>query len=486
MSTPSVESGTANLRQSHWIHWQLLWPALDPQATKSNSDTPPSGACKVALEGSHDEIVANEDVREFYLASARVSPAARSRSSRPTSAASSGFEAASSESCMPIDRDAFDEFLGTIQRFVRERLIPNEARVAEDDAIPDDIVEDMKSLGLFGLAVPEDYGGLDLSMEEEVLVILEIARASPAFRSYFATNVGIGSQAIVMDGTDEQKRRYLPRLASGEIIGSFALTEPNSGSDAASLQTTAWREGEFYVLNGTKRFITNAPEAGVFTVMARTDLNKKGADAISAFVIDRDTPGLTVGKAGRKMGQRGAQHCRRHFRELPCAEACGDRRHRGPRLQDCHEGPRQGPAEYCGSVHRCRRAHPVGRPRLRARAQAVRQAHCRVPACPGHARRLPDRNSRSPRSMILEAARKRDRGGDVTMEASCCKLYASEMGGRVADRAVQIHGGAGYMAEYAVERFYRDVRLFRIYEGTSQIQQIVIARNMIRKARAEA
>jgi len=207
---------------------------------------------------------------------------------------------------MPIDKDSFDEFLGTIRRFVRERLIPNEARVAEDDAIPDDIVADMKSLGLFGLAIPEDYGGLGLSMEEEVLVIFEIARASPAFRSYFATNVGIGSQAIVMDGTEEQKRRYLPRLASGEIIGSFALTEPNSGSDAASLQTTARRDGDFYVLNGTKRFITNAPEAGVFTVMARTDPDKKGADGISAFVVDRDTAGLTVGKPDRKMGQRGA------------------------------------------------------------------------------------------------------------------------------------------------------------------------------------
>ena len=386
---------------------------------------------------------------------------------------------------MPIDKDAFDEFLGTIQRFVRERLIPTEARVAEDDAIPDDIVADMKSLGLFGLAIPEDYGGLDLSMEEEVLVILEIARASPAFRSYFATNVGIGSQAIVMDGTDDQKRRYLPRLASGEIIGSFALTEPDSGSDAASLQTTARRESEFYVLNGTKRFITNAPEAGVFTVMARTDLDKEGADAISAFVVDRDTPGLTVGKPDRKMGQRGAhtadgifENCR-----VPKDAVIGGIEGQGFRIamKVLDKGRLNIAAACTGAAERILSdalayaldRKQFGKPIAEFQLVQAMLADCQTEIL-------------AARSMILEAARKRDRGGDVTMEASCCKLFASEMVGRVADRAVQINGGAGYMAQYAVERFYRDVRLFRIYEGTSQIQQLVIARNMIRKARAEA
>jgi hypothetical protein len=202
------------------------------------------------------------------------------------------------------DRETLDLLLASIRRFVRERLVPNESRVAEEDAIPADIVAGMRELGLFGLSLPEAYGGLGLTMEEEVLVAFELARTSPAFRTLIGTNNGIGGQGIVIDGTDAQKSRWLPKLASGEIIGSFALTEPGSGSDAASLATTAVRDGDHYVLNGTKRFITNAPEAGIFTVMARTDPHAKGAGAISAFVVERGTPGLSIGKHDRKMGNR--------------------------------------------------------------------------------------------------------------------------------------------------------------------------------------
>jgi Acyl-CoA dehydrogenases len=384
---------------------------------------------------------------------------------------------------MPIDKDAFNEFLETIRRFVRERLIPNEEKVAADDAIPEDIIADMKSLGLFGLSIPEQYGGLGLSMEEEVQVIYEVAKASPAFRSYFATNVGIGSQGIVIDGTEEQKQRYLPRLASGEIIGSFALTEPNAGSDAASLQTTAIRDGDYYVLNGTKRFITNAPEAGIFTVMARTDPSKKGADGVSAFIVERNTPGLTVGKPDRKMGQRGAHTADVIFEDcrVPKENLIGGVEGQGFKtaMKVLDKGRLHISAACTGAAERIL---------SEALAYALERKQFGKPIAEFQLVQAMLADSQTEifaaRSMVLEAARKRDRGEDISMEASCCKLFASEMVGRVADRAVQIHGGAGYMAEYPVERFYRDVRLFRIFEGTSQIQQLVIARNMIRRAKS--
>ena len=203
------------------------------------------------------------------------------------------------------DEETLNILLDSIARFVREVLVPNEALVAETDTIPPAIVAQMRELGLFGLSIPEAYGGLELSMEEEVRVAFEIARTSPAFRSLIGTNNGIGSQGIVIDGTEAQKQHYLPKLAAGEIIGSFALTEAGSGSDAASLRTSAVRDGDFYILNGSKRYITNAPEASIFTVMARTDPVKRGASAISAFIVERDTPGLSLGKIDKKMGQQG-------------------------------------------------------------------------------------------------------------------------------------------------------------------------------------
>ena len=207
------------------------------------------------------------------------------------------------------DEETLNILLDSISRFVREVLVPNENLVAETDTIPPAIVAQMRELGLFGLSIPEAYGGLQLSMEEEVRVAFEIARTSPAFRSLIGTNNGIGSQGIVIDGTEAQKQHYLPKLAAGEIIGSFALTEAGSGSDAASLRTTAVRDGDFYILNGSKRYITNAPEASIFTVMARTDPTKRGASAISAFIVEKDTPGLSLGKIDKKMGQQGAHTC---------------------------------------------------------------------------------------------------------------------------------------------------------------------------------
>ena len=379
------------------------------------------------------------------------------------------------------DEETLNILLDSIARFVREVLVPNEALVAETDTIPPAIVVQMRELGLFGLSIPEAYGGLELSMEEEVRVAFEIARTSPAFRSLIGTNNGIGSQGIVIDGTEAQKQYYLPKLAAGEIIGSFALTEAGSGSDAASLRTTAVRDGDFYILNGSKRYITNAPEASIFTVMARTDPVKRGASAISAFIVEKDTPGLSLGKIDKKMGQQGAHTCDVIFENcrVPAANIIGGKEGVGFKtaMKVLDKGRLHIAAVCVGAAERML---------ADALAYAMERQQFGQPIAEFQLIQAMLADSKAEiyaaRSMVLDAARRRDNKEDISTEASCCKLFASEMCGRVADRSVQIHGGAGYISEYAAERFYRDVRLFRIYEGTTQIQQIVIARNMIKAA----
>jgi acyl-CoA dehydrogenase len=379
------------------------------------------------------------------------------------------------------DEETLNILLDSIARFVREVLVPNEALVAETDTIPPAIVAQMRELGLFGLSIPEAYGGLELSMEEEVRVAFEIARTSPAFRSLIGTNNGIGSQGIVIDGTEAQKQYYLPKLATGEIIGSFALTEAGSGSDAASLRTSAVRDGDFYILNGSKRYITNAPEASIFTVMARTDPVKRGASAISAFIVEKDTPGLSLGKIDKKMGQQGAHTCDVIFENcrVPAANIIGGKEGVGFKtaMKVLDKGRLHIAAVCVGAAERML---------ADALAYAMERQQFGQPIAEFQLIQAMLADSKAEiyaaRSMVLDAARRRDNKEDISTEASCCKLFASEMCGRVADRSVQIHGGAGYISEYAAERFYRDVRLFRIYEGTTQIQQIVIARNMIKAA----
>ncbi|MDE1951101.1 MAG: acyl-CoA dehydrogenase family protein, partial [Burkholderiales bacterium] len=208
---------------------------------------------------------------------------------------------------MALDQESFDILLSTVQRFVREQLVPAENHLEEHDEVPAELVEAMKEMGLFGLTVPEEFGGIGLSVSQEVQVNFELGQTAPAFRSVFGTNIGIGSQGILMDGTPDQKADYLPRVASGELVMSFALTEPDAGSDAASLKTSAKEDGEHYVLNGTKRFITNAPRAGAFTLMART--GGPGASGVSAFILPADLPGIQLGKKDKKMGQRGTMTC---------------------------------------------------------------------------------------------------------------------------------------------------------------------------------
>lgn len=376
------------------------------------------------------------------------------------------------------DQETIKQLVDLIERFVKERLVPNEERLATEGRLPDDILEEMKALGLFGLTIPEEYGGLGLTMEEEILVSIALGRTSPAFRSIMGTNNGIGSAAVVFNGTEQQKQKYLPKYASGEWISCFCLTEPEAGSDAASLKTTAVRDGDHYVLNGTKRYITNAKVAHTFNVMARTNPDNKGARGISSFIVERDTPGITLGSVDKKMGQAGSMTCDVIFEDcrVPADNLIGEegegfvtamkvldrgRLHISGVSVGVAERLIHDSLEY--ALQRKQFGKPIAEQQLIQGMLADSQTETYAAKC-----------------MTLETARKRDSGENVSTESSACKLFATEMVGRVADRAVQIHGGAGYMSEYAVERFYRDVRLFRLYEGTSQIQQVIIARNMMR------
>jgi acyl-CoA dehydrogenase len=379
------------------------------------------------------------------------------------------------------DKETLDHITHTIRNFVNDQLVPLEHWVAENDRLPEEIIEQMRELGLFGLTIPEEYGGLGVTMEEEVTLAFELGRTSPAFRSLIGTNNGIGSSGLVIDGTEAQKQKYLPRLASGEIIGSFCLTEPESGSDAASLKTTAIKDGDTYIINGTKRYITNAPQAGVFTVMARTDPQNKRSGGISAFIVESDTPGITLGKIDKKMGQKGAHTCDVIFDNcvVPADALIGGVEGVGFKtaMKVLDKGRLHIAAASTGAATRMLND---------ALNYAVERKQFGQPIASFQLIQgmLADSKAEiyAAKSMVLDAARLRDEGKDVVTESSCAKMFATEMCGRVADRAVQIHGGAGYIADYGIERFYRDVRLYRLYEGTTQIQQVIIARNMIKEA----
>ena len=379
---------------------------------------------------------------------------------------------------MALDPETFDALIDTVRRFVAQRLRPLESEVEAADAIPDTIVEEMKALGLFGLSIAEDYGGLGLTMLEECRVAIEMGRTTPAFRSTFGTNVGIGSQGLVMAGTSEQKAAWLPRIASGEIITSFALTEPDVGSDSGAVKARAVRDGDVYRLSGTKRFITNADKASLFTVMARTG-DEPGARGVSAFLVPRDLPGISIGEPEKKMGQKGAKVADVIFDDVPVPAA--------NRLGEEGEGFKIA-------------MRVLDRGRLHISAVSVGVAERLIADCVAYASErkqfgkpiaehqliqamLADSKTEclAARALVLETAAAKDDGKDVVMESAAAKLFATEMVGRVADRAVQIFGGAGYIEDYGIERLYRDVRLFRIYEGTSQIQQLIIARETLKR-----
>jgi acyl-CoA dehydrogenase len=386
---------------------------------------------------------------------------------------------------MPLDRDTRDQLLETVRRFVRETCVPLEAKVSEEDRVPESIISEMRELGLFGLSIPVEYGGLGLTMEEEVLVAMELGHTSPAFRSVIGTNVGIGSQGVVMFGTEAQKKEWLPKLASGEVVASFALTEPEAGSDAASVRTTAIRDGDHYVVNGTKRFITNANRAGMFTLMARSDPERKGAGGISAFIVPADTPGISVGKPEKKMGQQGAHICDVNFdnARVPASLRLGaegegfkvamqvlDRSRPGIGAQGL--GLAQGATDYALEYAKSRETmgKPIAQHQLIAGMLSDMETKCEAA-----------------RGLLYKCGQLIDEGADgpeLTKISAMAKLYCTDVAMEVTTDAVQILGGYGYIQEYPVERMMRDAKITQIYEGTNQIQRLVIAREMLKENRA--
>ncbi|MET4576007.1 acyl-CoA dehydrogenase family protein [Ottowia thiooxydans] len=374
-----------------------------------------------------------------------------------------------------------ENLIDEIRLFVRECWHPLEDEVDRTSSIPNEVVERLRREGYFGWSIPEAYGGLGLTAEELVLCAMELSQASVALRARVGTNTGIGSEALVADGTEAQKARWLPRMATGELTACLALTEPDAGSDATNIQTTARRDGDDYVLNGIKRFITNAPLADVFTVIARTEEGSRGSTGLTAFVVERGTAGLRTGEPYRKMGQAGSpvsdvimENCR-----VPAAHIIGEREGVGFQTvmkvlnkQRLHlaalcTGPAIRMLDLALSHTRAR--SQFGQPVANFQLVQAMIADCRTEIF-------------AARSMILEAARSRDRGEDVALTASMCKYFASEMCGRVADRCVQMFGGSGYIADFSsIERYYRDVRLFRLYEGTSQVHQLNIAKLTLRE-----
>ncbi len=385
---------------------------------------------------------------------------------------------------MALDADTLAQFTDNVARFVRERLIPAEAQVAAEDRIPRELLAGMGELGLFGMTLPERFGGLELNASEEVRVVFELCYAAPTFRGYLGANNGLGGRAILVGGSEAQKDRYLARIASGELLTAFALTEPECGSDAAGLRTrAARREDGSWVLDGRKTYITHADIADLFIVVARSDPASTGGKGVSVFLVPGDTPGLLRGKPERKMGQQGTHVAELSFDNcvLP-ADALLGAEGRGFELtMQSIDRSRLHMGAICVGVARrlIDEALRYAMDRRQFGKPIVEFQLVQAMLADSQAEML------AARAMVLQAAASCDAGESISMEASCCKMFASEMVGRVADRAVQIFGGAGYMQDSVVERLYRDVRVFRIYEGTTQIQQITIAKHMLRAASSQ-
>ncbi len=372
--------------------------------------------------------------------------------------------------------------LENIRRFVRGVAIPAEVQVVEENKIPESIVDQMRANGYFGWSIPKEYGGSGLTTEELALANIELSQAATAFRARAGTNTGIGSEGLVQDGTRAQKERWLPRLASGEITGCLALTEPEAGSDATALQSTAVSDGNNqFLINGTKRYITNAPIADLFTVFARTDLNDLSHKGITAFLISRETPGISTGLEHKKMGQSGSPVSEVYLSNVLASS---------DNVLGGQLGMGFATAMKALNKQRINLAALCIGPAIRLLDEALRHVKTREqfgkPISEFQLIQAMLAESKveieAAKSLVLETARSRDRGEDVTTQASICKYYASEMCGRVADRVVQIFGGAGYCADIGgpIEMLYRDVRLFRLYEGTSQIHLLNIAKRILK------
>lgn len=377
----------------------------------------------------------------------------------------------------------FDAIVSAVREFVEREVIPREDEIEETDAVPDFLREEAAKMGLFGYALPERYGGLGFEMEEEVRLCFEVGRTAPAFRSLFGTNNGIAGQTIANYGTEEQKERYLPALASGEAVGCFALTEAEAGSDPSGLRTRARRDGEEYVINGQKRFITNAELSTVFVVFARTDPDAVGTKGISAFLVDAGTPGLSLGPHDKKMGQQGAWTSEVFLDDVRVSERAlvGGEEELGFRaaMKSLAKGRLTIAALCVGMAERIvaeatayalenrQGGTPIGEFQLVQELLAESETE-----------------ARAGRALVLETARAFEAGTDTRQGPAVAKLFASRMVNQVADRGVQVLGGMGYMRGVPIERFYRDARLYRIYEGTDEIQKLVIARQMLAAAQA--
>ncbi|MGY1602587.1 acyl-CoA dehydrogenase family protein [Geodermatophilus sp. SYSU D00815] len=379
-----------------------------------------------------------------------------------------------------MDAEDFRQVRDAVRRLVRDEVVPREEEIEDGDRIPDDLRATAAGMGLFGYALPEEHGGLGVTMTEDVQLAFEFGYTTPAFRSLFGTNNGIAGQVIARFGSEEQKKTYLPRLAAGELIGSFALTEAEAGSDPAGLRTSARRDGDGWVLDGAKRYITNAPIADLFVVFARTDPAEKGGRGISSFVVEASTPGITVGPRDRKMGQAGAWTAEVFLDEVrvPAEALIGEEGRGYAKALTVLARGRLHIAALCVGMAQRVLDESV------AHAATARQGGAPIGRFQLVQAMLADMHAEllAGRSMVLDVAARYDAGEDTSVGPSAAKLFCTEMVGRAVDRAVQVHGGMGYLRTTAVERFYRDARLFRLYEGTSEVQRLIIGGALLREA----
>jgi acyl-CoA dehydrogenase len=370
------------------------------------------------------------------------------------------------------------QVLAAVRNFIRKDVVPREAEIDEKDEVPAEIRATAREMGLFGFAIPAEYGGLGLNVYEESQLVFELGYTTPALRSMFGTNNGIAGHVLLEGGTTEQKQAWLPGIASGEIVASFALTEAEAGSSPADLRTSARRAAGDWVINGAKRYITNAPLASVFMVFARTQDTGRPADDIKVFLVDRDTPGLTVGPRDHKMGQFGAWTADVYLDDVRVTGSAIVGGESGSGYLTAMRSLAHGRLHIAAlCVGMAERLIEESVAYAKSRVQGGRPIATRQLVQAMIADSVTE--TMAARSLVLDVARRYDDGTDRRAGPAAAKYFASETVGRVADRAVQVHGGAGYMRESAVERFYRDVRLFRIYEGTSQIQQLIIGRQVL-------
>ncbi|OBA78650.1 acyl-CoA dehydrogenase [Mycobacterium sp. 1164966.3] len=380
-----------------------------------------------------------------------------------------------------VSDDDFQQILAQTRHFVRDVVVPREQEILADDRVPDDLRDHAKQMGLFGYAIPQQWGGLGLNLMQDVELAMELGYTSLALRSMFGTNNGIAGQVLVGFGTDEQKGRWLERIASGDVVASFALTEPGAGSNPAGLRTKAVRDNHDWVISGQKRFITNAPVAGLFVVFARTRPADDKGPGIAVFLVPADAAGVAVAAKDAKMGQEGAWTADVSFDDVRVGDDAlvGGSEDIGYRaaMTALARGRIHIAAIAVGAAQRAldesvtwaatatQGGSPIGSFQL---VQAM----------------LADQQSGvlAGRALVRDVARKWVTGEDRRIAPSAAKLFCTEMAGKVADLAVQIHGGSGYMRGVPVERIYRDVRLLRLYEGTSEIQRLIIGSNLIKAA----